>query len=359
MTSRLSAAQASLLRVRYASCVFRLVIAFAYQLSVPGLVPGTLLESVSESVLAKRDASVREEQVMQITNTELADLLNSEFGFVGRNAITANVVRQWVDWDVLPRAQAQGQRVGNAPSWARSDSDVRKARRLAELRRMGLKRENALVVQTYIEWGHQDFDRVRVAFAAEWRKASSQLARRQSTFLNDRTFTEVSAASKKAIANQLGPLDHRLQGTRFEQSQEFYAVMAEIGRSGANSKLPSDELIAKALDHMAPRVSPLLNPLWIEAIGKVLSGIAGLPDEIENSGIEAIQNANKRDFRVARYHVRLFRKAVKGQLPNRDIQSALESEPTFQKLRELGPQILNVPWVILPFIQALKYEIPN
>ncbi len=296
---------------------------------------------------------------MQITNSELADLLNSEFGFVGRNAVTANVVRQWVDWDVLPRAQAQGQRVGNAPSWARSDSDLRKARRLAELRQMGLKRENALVVQAYIEWGHQDFDRVRVAFAAEWRKACSQLARRQSTFLNDRTFAEVSAASKKAIANQLGPLDHRLQGTRFEQSQEFYAVMAEIGRSGDNPKLPSDELIARALDQMAPRVSPLLNPLWIEAIGKVLSGIAGLPDEIENSGIEAIQNSKERDFRIAQFHLRFFRKAINGKLPNRQIQSALESEPTFQKLRELGPQILNVPWVILPFIQALKSEIPN
>ena len=53
----------------------------------------------------------------------------------------------------------------------------------------------------------------------------------------------------------------------------------------------------------------------------------------------------------------LILKAESGDLAQ--VQSALESEPTFQKLRELGPQILNVPWVILPFIQALKSEIPN
>src|SRR5690348_10385096 len=98
---------------------------------------------------------------MQMTNAELAAYLNEQLGLSAGQAVTTDVVRQWVAWDVLPKAKVQGRISGKGPAWSRLGVARRRAMRLAQLRKLGTRREKALIVQAYIEWGHPDFGRVR------------------------------------------------------------------------------------------------------------------------------------------------------------------------------------------------------
>lgn len=169
---------------------------------------------------------------MVMTNSELAELLNARLGLAEHDAVTVNVLRQWVAWDVLPKARVAGRVDGKGPIWSRTGATLRRANRLGELRRRGIKRENALIVQAYIEWGHHDFDRVRAAMRSEWDKWAAQLTRKQTTFIENTDYGEISATQKRAIANQIGPISPIFKGTKLEQSPELYALIADFARTG-------------------------------------------------------------------------------------------------------------------------------
>jgi len=292
---------------------------------------------------------------MQMTTADLATLLNERFGFAGRNAITVNVIRQWVAWDLLPKAEVQGRVQGGGPVWARSEAALRQATRLAELRKAGIRRQNALIVQAYIEWGHPDFCRVREALASEWKKWTAQLNHRQLTAIGESKYQELSASRKRAIANQTGPLDAIFAGTPFEQSPEFYGTMANRARYGeANSEIVAS-LMGTALARISPDVARLMPRELLSTLAESLSGLAGEPDEIENSGQSAIQIATEQQFEIAGRHVR----SILNNFQTPSVQSeGVFDDPNMSQLQEtlrsLAPHISIGPWIILQFVQALK-----
>ncbi len=292
---------------------------------------------------------------MQMTNTELATLVNSRLGLAGEGSVTANVIRQWVAWDVLPKARIQGREKDRGPVWSRPDSAIRRALRLGELRRQGIKRENALIVQAYVEWGHPDFDRVRDDLLKEWTKWAAQLTRQQTTFFNGIEFCDISATKKRAIATQIGPLDNLFVGTQFQQSPELYAVIAEFARSGDGSAKDIEALMSSALGQIIPGIAEILPPNCKGAMAGSLEGLFGASDEIANSGESTIQSASERHFRIARFQIRLFfrllRRAEKIE------QGASLSDAASQLLGILAllkPQISAGPWMIITFVQALR-----
>lgn len=290
-----------------------------------------------------------------MTNAELAVVLNTRFGLAGQDAVTENVVRQWVAWDVLPKAAAQGQAIGIGPTWFRSDSTLQRATRLAELRKHGVRREKALIVQAYIEWGHPDFDRVREALSSEWGKWAAQLTRRQTTFLEKSEFPNISRTKKRAIANQLGPLDFRFIGSQFEQTPEFYAAIAEFARNGDGSSEYIEALISGAFRQIMPGIEEFLPPHYILRLANSFAGITGDPDEIANSAESAIQKATERQFRITRHQVRLFIRVLRKGAPHG--QSALLDSKARQLLgmvHSLAPQISNGPWLVFAFVQGIK-----
>lgn len=292
---------------------------------------------------------------MQITNSELAAHLNQLLGLSGGDAITTNVVRQWVAWDILPKATVVGRTLGRGPIWSRTEVALSRARRLAELRQRGIKREAALVLHAYIEWGHTDFDRVRDALGSEWAKWSAQLNRRQITFLDDEGFSEISASKKRAIANQLGELDHRLKGTQFEQSPELFAVFVEASRTGNFEPSYLQSLLSVAFARIAPALAIGFPPSFVAQIANSFAGMTGSPDEIEGSGLEIIQMANQRQFRIARHQCRLLIRAMHSEKQSAQIeQVSIEARELWQMLKLLGPQITSGPWLIFSFVQALK-----
>ena len=297
---------------------------------------------------------------MQMTNSELAALVNSRLGLAGQDSVTANVIRQWVAWDVLPKARIQGREKGKGPVWSRSGPAVRQALRLGALRQRGVKREKALIVQAYIEWGHRDFDRVREALLDEWSKWAAQLTRRQTTFLAKAEFRDIGAKQMRAIANQLGPLDSSFKGTPFQQSPELYAVMAEFARSGNGIEKDIEILMAGAFEQMVPGMAEMLPPHCSGALAGSILGLIGTSDEIANSGETTIQTATERQFRIARYQIRLFYRQLRASERHTEIASL---DPNFgrllQMLRSLAPQISVGPWLIISFIQLLRVISPK
>lgn len=290
-----------------------------------------------------------------MTNTELAEWLNQTAELSGRDRVTANVIRQWVNWDVLARAAAKGRAVGLNPDWSRPHSATRRSRRLADLRRADVRRENAIIVQAYLEWGHPDFPRVRSALLSEFRKWRDQLIRRKVTFLRGTPFATVSAAQLRAIANQNGPLDKRFVGTPFQQSKEAYAVVADAMSRSETDLADLIRITTGAFERIDREIADSMPPQCIAAIANSFSGLTGLESEIANSGETLIQKASERQFRVARHRVRKFRKVteIAGHINTSDNSKAA----LFQELSLLGPQITVGKWMILFFVQALKFEL--
>lgn len=297
---------------------------------------------------------------MHMTNAELAELLNARLGLAGKDAVTESVIRQWVAWNVLPKATAQGRAIGERPAWSRSGAAMRRALRLADLRKRAIRRENALIVQAYIEWGHPDFDLVRGALQREWSKWTAQLNRRQTTFLEDTDFENVSATKKRAIATQLGPLDDIFKGTRFEQSPEFYAVFAEFARVSEGNPRHMAGLMSVALRQINPEIVELIPPHCIITLVNSFAGMTGAPDEIENSAESAIRYASERQFRIARYQIRFFLRILgKGNFHSQSVALNFDSGQFWQMLHSLLPQISRGHWLIFLFVQALKSALPR
>jgi len=85
------------------------------------------------------------------------------------------------------------------------------------------------------------------------------------------------------------------------------------------------------------------------------SGMTGAADEIDNSAETVIQNASERQFRIARYQIRLFLGELRKSDQHR--QSAarhFDADRLWQMLDLLLPQISAGPWLVFSFVQALK-----
>lgn len=294
----------------------------------------------------------------QMTNSELTKLLNARLGLAQQEAVTVNVVRQWVAWDVLPKARVAGKIEGKGPIWSRPRTTLRRANRLGELRKQGIKRENALIVQAYIEWGHPDFDRVQAAMRSEWEKWAAQLTRRQTTFIENSVYEEISATQQRAITNQIGPISRIFRGTKFEQSPEIYALIADFARTGEANLGHLGSLFSGAFFRVLPEIAALLPAEYLPSLASSFAGMTGPPDEIANSAASTIESASERQFRTARHQIRIILKGLHSadQFAHSELLSS-EARQLWQMLQMLSPQITAGPWLIFLFVQALKYEV--
>lgn len=289
-----------------------------------------------------------------MTNAELADWLNVECRLTGKDIITSNVIRQWVDWGVLPKASARGRTYGQGPKWSRSQVGIRRAVRLAELRTHGVKRETAVIAQAYIEWGHSDFERVLNALLHELRKWQSQLTRRRTTFIDGRNYRSLSLVQKRAIRVQLGAIDAFFDGTRFQQSDEFVAIFAQLAESGTGDTTSLSRLLVEAIDRIYPGFGQFLSLIPIDEILKLVAGALGSPEEIENSAQSEIEKAGERDFRTARVAMRRVSRMLRQTGRLSIIPGIPESlRELFTKLNAVSAQISIGPWGVFHFTQCL------
>ena len=289
-----------------------------------------------------------------MTNAELASLLNSQLGLTETNAVTPNVIRQWVGWEVLTWSTARGRSVGESPEWSRSGKAMRRAFRLAQLRKSGVIRENAVIVQAYIEWGHPDIDRVRQALMREVNKWRSQLLRRRTTRMQNADYQSLSAVQQRAIRRQRGHLDARFAGTQFEQSDELYATFAELAESGEGDGDRVSKVLLAAMDKMLPGIGETLPAASLNRLGSAIAGVFGSADEIANSAQSEIERASEREFRIARLiSRRLLQPTREAQRIKEIMELSGAHAELLQMLNSLSPQISVGIWASVQFAQCL------
>lgn len=292
-----------------------------------------------------------------MTNQELADHLNRTVGLTGQNAITVNVIRQWVTWGVLPKATPKGRRVGQGPIWSRHDSGLQRATRLAELRKAGMRREAAIVAQAYLDCGDGDFELARAAILSEFIKWREQLNRRQTSFLGAGYFQSAGNWKRRAIKNQLGPLDSRFVGTAYEQTPELYAAIAQASRLGEADTPRLKLLLAEVFTKISPEIAELIPNAVTEGIINSASGLTGTPDEIGNSGEASIRKATQSQFESARKIAnRMTGLPVLTESKNLRPEIESELENLLELPRQLHSQISIGPWPIFTFVQILHAQ---
>lgn len=231
---------------------------------------------------------------------------------------------------------------------------MRRAARLAQLRKVGVKRENAVILQAYLEWGHPDLDRVREALVREAEKLRSHLLRRRITRLGDVNYKNLGSAQQRAIRTQLGPLDPRFSGSQFEQFAELHAALIELAETGVGDREYISDLVVSAINQMVPQTTEKIPLASIKGIISAMAGLFGSPDEIENSARFEIDNCSKKEIRIARIILkRILENSRRAEallqidaLPN-SVRHQLEM------MASLRPQISVGPWAILYFALCL------
>ena len=293
-----------------------------------------------------------------MTNAELADALNSDFALRGTDAVTINVIRQWVAWGALPPATAMASAIGRNPEWHRNDHAMRRASRLAELRKAGIRRKNAVIAQAFLEWGHVNIDCSRKAIINEYKKGRAQLVKSVTTDLEFANHKDLSAKRQQALKKQMGPLDHRFIGTQFEQSSELYAIALQLCRLGTSEAGQIETLLSGAFEKILPGFSALIDNRLTQIIIKSASGIFGDADEIGNSAQSVIENATAGQLLIAR---RITRNFVNTFSPSEELIQSVTLTGTgvgfdqlTKELRSLAPQIKSGIWLVFIYVAVLN-----
>jgi hypothetical protein len=290
-----------------------------------------------------------------MTNAELAEHLNAEIGLTGRNAITANVIRQWVLWDVLPRAQANAKGRGRAIEWGRDVADMHRARRLAELRRYGVVRKTAIVAQAWLELDYPDFCDAKKALLVEFRRARSVSLRDLTSSTEHDAESPLSQTRRNALLRQSGPLDPRLEKTSFQLPPQSLVRILDAAVSGKSHESDVAEIISEQFYKFdAPVGNKDIHDFSLH-LAKGFSGLLGDPDEIGHAGEQTLVTASVGQFSLAR---RIWRKGY-FRIPEHfqnisEISEHWSEAGLFQSIyQKIGPSILVGQWAVFSFAGIL------
>lgn len=290
-----------------------------------------------------------------MTNADLASALNDEFGLEGRARLSANVIRQWVEWGLLPKAHVAGRVEGGGPIWERNVNAVKRARRFAEMRVFGIRSERALVAQAYLEWDAVSFDRARQAILGEFRSARLKLWRTLSADIPAGPVSKFSSTKRRALRKQSGPLDPIFRSTQFELPADTFLSAMQSAFAGLSNEAAQIALTVDALTQMIPSLAQYL-PAFLPAMVSP-NALFAPPDEIEFSGEAVLAASNQAQFDEARKTTMQFVRKLRlltdtrysGILP--DDAQALRS-----MIEMLLPQITAGPWLIAGFTQILMTQ---
>lgn len=292
-----------------------------------------------------------------MTNAELAEMLNVAKRLAGSQAVTPNIIRQWVLWDLLPRATASASGRGQPMEWSRSGEAMRQAFRLAELRRYGLTRRSALIVQAFLEWGFGNFEDAQAAIKTEFGHARTQVLRSLSSDTRHDQYNNISRATQKALHHQAGPLDPRLIGTPFQLSKETTLRTLDAMVTGASRETEVAERISEHWNGMWQSAEGIPIDAVAQGMALGISGLFGDKEEVESPGQVTMENAPLRSFVLARYlwRTRYF------QLPEKcdalsEFKDAIPWISQFLQIyNQLGPSIFVGPWAACSFAGILHY----
>ncbi len=316
-----------------------------------------------DSILLKRDASVQK-RWMAMTNDELAAQLNSELRLEGRQAVTANVIRQWVSWGVLPKSIPKGQRVGSGPIWERDAIALYRAKRLASVRQWNVIRETAVISQAFLEWGHDDIKRVRQALLSEFSRSRRSLFKSMTSSTDFAAVANLSAAKKKALIHQSGQLDIMFVKDRAANWPDLLISFLGLAHSGSGDIGALPEILLQSgifPEATRPLASTMITPSVVAAIQKLFAD----PDEHGVAGEIHLSNATDAELLEAREKTSHWLFITMPTILNFSIPKVLElpvelneEAHTFdiiqQQLTKIYPQISSGHWATSAYVVALS-----
>lgn len=241
-----------------------------------------------------------------MTNVELSQQLNQELSLLGKQAVTANVVRQWVRWKLLKRATILGKTADGKPVWERDEQALEQAKRLATYRCYGLVREDQLICRCYIDGWDIDVDRLRLTLRKRLQALHAVALKRFTSTIERERRDSLSVAQKRAIRNQIGRLDRRFIGTAFELTPDNYVdifreAIADSGRL---------EVITEPFQNASEALFPEMKMQEFPHLSFVVRSIAGLfanPDQFTETPFNSVETCENADFALARSLIsRLF-----------------------------------------------------
>lgn len=225
--------------------------------------------------------------------------------------------------------------------------------RLAQLRKLGVIRKDAVIVQAFLEWGYPNLETVRQSMVRELRKCLAILMRMRTSRLDGRAYKDTGAARQKAIQNQLGRLDARFVGTRYQQSDELYATVAEFAELGAFDASRINAITSAAFAQMLPNYEAITSTISIDIISKFFQGLLGSPDEILNSAETRISDASERELRIARVNRNRMIAVLKKAAEHSEIPIP-ELANLFILVKGFLSQISVGPWAVMHFAQSFE-----
>lgn len=290
----------------------------------------------------------------RMTNADLVAYLNEELGLTGASAVTSDVIRQWVLWDVLPRATSRGRGYGRGLEWKRSGRDLHRARQLARWRDYGIRRESAVIAQSFLEWRYPDFDHARRAIIIEFKRARALALKRFNTTADISDFAHLSSVGRRALRNQLGPLDGRFADTQFDLCGETYAAFLSAAIKGEGNIGQLTALLTHPIENLSPACSALFPESALQWFIGTTMGMFGEPTEIANSAQFTIEIASEREWRIARIATRRIFKMLRhaqavSKIPGLD----KSTRDLFAMLAQIQSEISIGRWAISMFAQIL------
>ena len=290
-----------------------------------------------------------------MTNADLAAMLNADLALTGRSAVTIDVVRQWVAWGVLPKAKATASTIGTSPEWQRDRAAYRLATRLALARASGVHRQTAVIVQAWLEGHYRDHAKAHAALLSEYIRARNRVTKSIVTEMDFADFSRVGEVRKRAMRKQLGPLDDRFKGTRFEASPEFFALAIQSGQIGITDPDRFEFVLRQTINAIGPEFAKISDQFPITPFVGSFTGMFGDPVEIANSAQKTIGSASHRQLRIARYLLRKGLKRIETADKFADDTGSMETyRPIFSMIASLKHQISFGPWPIFMFVQMLQ-----
>ncbi|MEP7348347.1 MAG: hypothetical protein ABI668_00160 [Sphingorhabdus sp.] len=282
-----------------------------------------------------------------MTNRELANQLNEQFELSGRSAVTENVIRQWVDWQLLPKSKIANIKTGSGPSWTRGEVALDMAAKLAQFRKYGLISEKQLVARCYIEGWPIEIETARPVMMNRAKYARSHMSKLLSVdYSKLERASDLTAVKKRALERQLGKQDARFEGMPFEFKGDTGILLTLSALSG---NAPPPEILGM-LEQAMP-ISKILGSHWAGLMSLFVSGIsgmAGLPDEIDNSLLDSIEHCSDEVFANSKQSTQfIFRAANDPEIMSLAATVIGDTADfVFDQIRQLAPS----EWPTLVFL---------
>ncbi len=287
------------------------------------------------------------------------------------------MIRRWVDARLIRGPKPIGRKRGQHPDWQWSESSFQQALRICALRAQGLKRTSEIRFYLWRQCSDIPFDRLsdfqqlRRDVRKEFRRARNEMRRQSTSKFDPRSEKEISALRAESITKKLGEPSPLLVplGFRYSEAETLTLLGSLLFGEHGTLKIGSEEVsLDKAISDVLNRFGlskemQSLVPELPELARGILSGLGGVPDQIEGSAEDAIMDADETMFNHARdiSQAQLDSMAFTPDVLDA-IGLAVDPAVGYRDIAnfQLIPKLMNTrPWGIVIFVQSLILVVRN